>query len=93
MFKYTCICSQCHIEFNPFTLSTAVKSNLWPGSLKRLSYFIKEEVFELWDSLRKRMPGTSEKSFLDMLNDISSLHGRVSVLYHFLIFYYHRLKY
>ena len=83
LFKFTCLCHNCGSEFDPFTLEILLSTRLWPCSLGKLSYFIEEDVFLLWDAFRKRMPGTSEKSFLDSLNDLSVLNGRVCTFIYF----------
>jgi hypothetical protein len=49
----------------------------WPGSPKQISHVFSEELFRLWDSVRKHMPGTSETAFLRAVGDISSERGRV----------------
>ena len=59
-------------------LETLVTSGFWPTSFKNISYLIQEDVFVTWDMFRKRMPGSSEKSFLDSLNDLTVFYGRVS---------------
>ena len=49
----------------------------WPGSPKQFNHVFSEQLFRLWDSVRKHMPGTSETAFLRSLGNISSERGRV----------------
>ena len=39
--------------------------------------FFDQQLYYLWDSLQKRMPGTSESSFITALEDESVIKGRV----------------
>ena len=55
-----------------------VHPGYWPGSPTDTSYVFDQQLFYLWDSLQKRMPGTSETSFVRALEDVSVLKGRVS---------------
>ena len=55
-----------------------VHAGYWPGSPTDTSYVFDQQLFYLWDSLQKRMPGTSETSFVKALEDVSVLKGRVS---------------
>ena len=55
-----------------------VHAGYWPGSPTDTSYVFDQQLFYLWDSLQKRMPGTSETSFVRALEDVSVLKGRVS---------------
>ena len=58
-----------------------ISEGYWPGGPKNFNYVFCEDVFRVWDSLRKYMPGTSETAFLKSLASISSEKGRVSILY------------
>jgi hypothetical protein len=62
-----------------YSLSTIVEAGYWPGSPNDSSYLFHQDLFFLWDSLQKRMPGTSEAAFVRGLEDISSLKGRVCI--------------
>ena len=75
--KYTLKCEVCHNVLDPFTLDLLLLSDFWPGSPRNISYIIKISVFSLWDAFRKRMPGSSERSFLQALADIGIENGRV----------------
>ena len=75
--KFKCLCQQCGGIFDPFVMQTLISSGYWPSSFKNVNYIIHEDVFLSWDMFRKRMPGSSEKSFLESLNDLASFHGRV----------------
>lgn len=76
--KHHLLCEDCSTVIDPFTIGVLLKSGYWPGSVLSINYLIKEEVFILWDTFRKRMPGSSERAFLMSLNDISNDNGRVS---------------
>jgi len=82
LFKYNVVCSDCGAIFDPFTLEVILDSGYWPGSPVRINYLIKEDVFVLWDTFRKRMPGSSERAFLLSLCDISKENGRKGVINH-----------
>ena len=71
---------------DPFNLETLISSGLWPGTVEKASYFIHEDVLQLWDGFRKQMPGSSERSFLESLNGLTLLNGRVSSIKHFICF-------
>ena len=75
--KFTCSC--CGLFQDPFHLKNIVGSGYWPGSPKKFNLLVDEELFIFWDAFRKRMPGSSEKSFIDTLNDLSASQGRVSI--------------
>eukprot|EP00111_Clytia_hemisphaerica_P015835 TCONS_00046776-protein len=79
--KFKTTCSVCNSSFDPFNIKTLISCGYWPSSFKSSTYIIKEEVFLKWDMYRKRMPGSSEKSFLNSLNDITSHYGRVGSIY------------
>ncbi|XP_066914469.1 uncharacterized protein [Clytia hemisphaerica] len=69
-------CLGCGELNNPFTMANIIQSGFWPNSPKRLSYLFDQEVFRFWDGLRKNAPGTSENSFLEVLNTLAKFHGR-----------------
>ena len=54
-----------------------VQAGYWPGSPTDTSYVFDQQLFYLWDSLQRRMPGTSESSFIRALEDVSVMNGRV----------------
>jgi hypothetical protein len=68
----------CDQHFSPLTLNKLINEGYWPGGPKNLNYVFCEDVFRLWDSFRKHMPGTSETAFIRSLASISSAKGRVS---------------
>jgi len=63
-----------------WTLADVVHAGYWPGSPTDTSYVFDQRLFQLWDSLQKRMPGTSETSFIRALEDVSVMKGRVLLL-------------
>ena len=81
LYKFSCKCYECGSTFDPFNIGTLISTGYWPSSFKSSSYLFDENVFLTWDVFRKRMPGTSEKSFLDSLNDLTVHYGRVSIEY------------
>lgn len=70
-------CTGCHEHFSPVTVEKIVMEGYWPGSPKQFNHVFSEELFRLWDSVRKHMPGTSETAFLRSVGNISSERGRV----------------
>lgn len=72
-------CTGCGGHFSPLTLEKIINEGYWPGSPANLNYVFSEDVFRLWDSIRKHMPGTSEAAFIKSLGCISSEKGRVSI--------------
>ena len=60
-----------------WTVTDIVQAGYWPGSPTDTSYVFDQQLFQLWDSLQKRMPGTSESSFIRALEDVSAINGRV----------------
>ena len=80
LFKYHLHCNTCGFNIDPFNIDVILKSGYWPGSPTQVNCMIDQTVFRLWDSFRKRMPGSSEKSFMMSLSDISLMIGRVSPL-------------
>jgi len=71
------ICLECAEKYDPFTLKNIIYSGFWPTSPKTFSCIISTEVFTMWDQFRKHMPGSSETSFLESLNSLTIIHGRV----------------
>ena len=76
--KFTVQCSACKTCNPSWSLRDVVHAGYWPGSPTDTSYVFDQQLFYLWDSLQKRMPGTSETSFVKALEDVSVLKGRVS---------------
>lgn len=58
-------------------MSDVVQAGYWPRSPTDTSYVFDQQLFKLWDSIQKRMPGTSESSFIRALEDVSVMKGRV----------------
>eukprot|EP00794_Sanderia_malayensis_P004099 gene4099-4655_t len=74
--KYFVRCNSCSHTVDPFSFKSLFKVKLWPGSPESGAYFFDQEVFSLWNSFSKRMPGSSENAFIMSLNDISVEKGR-----------------
>lgn len=72
-------CSQCSFVSPSWSLSDVVHAGYWPGSPTDTSYVFDQQLFYLWDAFQKRMPGTSESSFIRALEDVSVMKGRVWV--------------
>ena len=70
-------CSSCGYKVDPCSLDRMIAAGYWPGSPKDSSYFFDQNLFWQWDFLQKRLPGTSEVSFLRALGDFSQSKGRV----------------
>ena len=58
-------------------MSDVVQAGYWPGSPTDTSYVFDQQLFKLWDSIKKRMPGTLESLFIQALEDVSVMKGRV----------------
>ena len=72
------VCSACktsHVASNEEYLC----SGYWPGSLSNNSYFIEEDLLCMWYHLRHKTPGTSERKFIETLQEISLENDRVSL--------------
>jgi hypothetical protein len=67
LYLFTYSCTGCDQQFSPLTLEKIINEGYWPGGPKNLNYIFCEDVFRVWDSLRKYMPGTSETAFLKSL--------------------------
>ena len=55
---FTYSCSGCDQQFSPLTLEKIINEGYWPGGPKNFNYVFCENVFRVWDSLHKYMPGT-----------------------------------
>lgn len=76
LFQYNLVCLECGYIQNPFTIKKVIESGFWSTSPKKYYTLITSNVLQMWDNLRKHMPGTSEKAFLDSLNDLTLINGR-----------------
>ena len=77
MFLFNYQCNSCGKQFSPLKMEKIITEGYWPGSPTQLNHVFSEDVFKLWDSVRKNMPGTSETAFLRSLGILSSDKGRV----------------
>lgn len=75
-FRYK-FCSGCGYKINSWSLEKTIEAGYWPGSPKDSTYLFDQNLFRQWDFLQKRIPGTSEVSFLKALGDFSQSKGRV----------------
>ena len=75
---YFAVCNFCGHKINQWFLKNIIAAGYWPGSPKDLNYLFDQNLFRQWDFLQKRLPGTSEVSFLKALGDFSQAKGRVS---------------
>lgn len=78
---YVIVCTCCGHKGNPWSLKNIITAGYWPGSPKDVTYLFDQNLFRQWDFLQKRLPGTSEVSFLKALGDLSQTKGRVSFLF------------
>lgn len=81
-------CNNCDEQFSLTSLETIISEGYWPGNPKQLNHVFSQDVFRLWDYVRKHMPGTSETAFLRSLGNISSEKGRVCNIWDVLNFYF-----
>ena len=77
LFKHKVVCADCSYLYDPFNIEMLLKSGFWPGGVVNINYLVQEDVFIIWDVFRKRMPGSSQKSFLMSLNDVAYERGWV----------------
>ena len=72
-------CSNCDFVCEPLSdVQLIVRNGYWPGSLKSSSsYIFHQDLFRMWNTFQKQMPGTSQKSFLEGLEEFSLAKGRV----------------
>lgn len=49
----------------------------WHGALSNQNYFFDERMLQLWYHIRHKTPGTSERKFIEGLEELSQEHGRV----------------
>ncbi|XP_044171275.1 uncharacterized protein LOC122955576 isoform X2 [Acropora millepora] len=78
--NYAAICNCCGHKVNPWSLERIIAAGYWPGSPKDLTYLFDQNLFRQWDFVQKRLPGTSETSFLKALGDFSLCKGRASTI-------------
>ena len=83
--------SNCNSIIPSWSLNDVVQAGFWPGSPTDTSYVFDQQLFRLWDSIQKRMPGTSESSFIRALEDVSVMKGRVCwlSLFNFVLMFLH----
>ena len=62
---------------DPFNLEIILKSGYWPGSPVSRNYLFSEKLVVFRDSIRKRMPGSSETTFLMAPRNICFKNGCV----------------
>ncbi|XP_046863236.1 uncharacterized protein LOC124456981 [Xenia sp. Carnegie-2017] len=77
---FTVHCSSCQWKWSPISVDSIIESGWWPGSPENFHYIFSQDVFNLWDAFRKRMPGSSQSAFVRSLEDISSSRGRENVI-------------
>ena len=75
---YIVVCKLCGHKMNQWSLKNIIAAGYWSGSPKDLNYLFDQNLFRQWDFVQKRLPGTSEVSFLKALGDFSQEKGRVS---------------
>ncbi|EFX66125.1 hypothetical protein DAPPUDRAFT_116662 [Daphnia pulex] len=73
------VCSVCK-ESRLATNEEYMYSGYWPGSLSHNSYFIEEDLISFWHHLRHKTPGTSERKFVETLEEISLDNDRVNII-------------
>ena len=71
-------CGNCDKAYSPLSLEKIISESYWPGNPKHFNHVFSHDLFRLWDSVRKHMPGTSETAFItESLGNLSSNNGRV----------------
>ena len=79
--KYAVHCRNCNDVTPSWTVRDVVQAGYWPGSPSETSNVFDQQLCRLWDSLQKRMPGTSESSFIRALEDVSAMSGGVLLIF------------
>ncbi|XP_057370011.1 uncharacterized protein LOC130691120 [Daphnia carinata] len=72
-------CSECK-QSRLATNEEYMCSGYWPGSLSNCSYFFEENLLRMWHRLRHKTPGTSERKFIETLEEISLDCNRVNII-------------
>ncbi len=49
----------------------------WPGALSNQNYFFDERMLHLWYHIRHKIPGTSDRKFIEALEGLSQERGRL----------------
>ncbi|XP_028417750.1 uncharacterized protein LOC114542274 [Dendronephthya gigantea] len=73
-------CGNCDKAYSPLSLEKIISEGYWPGNPKHFNHVFSQDLFRLWDSVRKHMPGTSESAFIRSLGNLSSNNGRSSTI-------------
>ncbi|KAK4024213.1 hypothetical protein OUZ56_009600 [Daphnia magna] len=73
------VCSVCK-ESRLATNEEYMFSGYWLGSLSHNSYFIEEDLLSFWHHLRHKTPGTSERKYVETLEEISLDNDRVNII-------------
>ena len=82
LFKFTIECLNCGMTIDPFKdISGIITSRYWPGTVDTVTYLFDEDLFQCWNNYHLWMPGSSEHAFIQSLQDISAVNGRVSIMY------------
>ena len=80
MQKFYHSCATCSASFDPFTVNKLICRGFWPSNCDSIYYLFSVDLFVLWDSLRKRLPGSSSRGFIKSLEDLSTAHRRVNIV-------------
>ena len=73
---FKCSSDSCSCIIPP-SLTTVLDNGYWPANPRSLNILFSQNLFVLWDSMQKRMPGCSESSFIRALEAFSHSKGRV----------------
>lgn len=76
LIKHKDMCTDFSYLYDPFNIEMFLKSVFWPGSVVNINYLVQEDVFVIWDAIRKRIPGSCQR-FRVSLNDVAYERGRV----------------
>lgn len=61
------------------TASDYLSAGFWPGCPSVGSYLFSDDLFIHWQHTQHKSPGSSERKFIETLEDISRQWGRVCV--------------
>ncbi|KAK4021624.1 hypothetical protein OUZ56_003535 [Daphnia magna] len=57
-----------------------LQSGFWPGCPTSLTYLFSTDVLEHWTHLKDQLPGSSERKYLTILEELSKTRGRFDVI-------------
>ncbi|XP_045023825.1 uncharacterized protein LOC123468527 isoform X3 [Daphnia magna] len=72
-------CSKC-LCIAEASVEVYLQSGFWPGCPTSLTYLFSTDVLEHWTHLKHQLPGSSERKYLTILEELSKTRGRFDVI-------------